>query len=238
MILFNHSMESAMFNSMRPISINKKIFTLATAFVFLNGCVHSHHNVPSTEKPDQSLSQHAVCCQSLSQLPFKILPPHLKARLNLDGNDPVVNISGDKTYVEPISLPKTKNGILLQIDSLVSRHHSGLKASAIYPVITLLDSNHQPIETLDELPFEFKGALYGWKKIRIVATIDQRFPDARYALIHTNTEKLSQSLSTRRPVSIIQSSDFDSMLYHQSSFSRKRIDFSSTGVLSVLAYPL
>ena len=47
---------------------------------------------------------------------------------------------------------------------------------------------------------------------------------------------LNQALSTQEPISVIQQSAFDTMIYVQPTLSKKRIDFTETGVLNVLAY--
>jgi len=72
--------------------------------------------------------------------------------------------------------------------------------------------------------------------MRFVVALTNDYRDTRYVLIHTSDEKLNQALSTQKPVSVIQQSAFDTMIYVQPTLSKKRINFTETGVLNVLAY--
>ncbi len=142
-----------------------------------------------------------------------------------------------RSYVEPFLIPENNGITLLQIDSLATRNSFTKSATMVFPVVSLINSQFELIATLDNLPFTYSNN-FGWKRIQVVVTIDDQFEDATYAVVHTSTEKLSHSLSTRKPAQIIKNTDFDTMLYVQPSQLKKRIRFTSSGVLNVMAYPL
>lgn len=244
MILYNDSIESTipefLSDTYKIVKLNHlKIILISTLSLLGFGCVHSHHNrADHVHKPEQSLQQSAVCCESFKQLGFKKLPANYKATLYLNSDDPVYSFDTGKSYVESILLPEHNGVTLLKIDSLVSRHSVTGIPTAVFPVVTLLDNNYQPVATLDNLEFTYRNNLLGWRRIRVVITIDNNYSDARYAIIHTSNEKLTESLSTRRPIAIIKEDDFDSMLYANPRKSRKRIKFANNGVFEIVAYPL
>ena len=202
--------------------------------LLLIGCASSTIEQP----PPQTLSQTTVCCESFDELEFKKLPPKSEATLYLDANDPAFKFETGKSYVEPILLPPDSGITLLQIDSLVSRNNGTSIPTVVFPVVTLLDSQYQPIATLDQLPFRYLNSFFGRKRIQVVVTIDDQFEDAKYALIHTSAKKLQQSLSTREPVQIIQESGFDTIFYAQPTKSRYRIHFSESGAFNIIAFPV
>ena len=215
------------------------ILPLLLVSVIAAGCTLQPVTPPDQiSQPEQSLAQASLCCESFAELAFKKLPPKFEARLKLDKADPVVNFSTGRSYVEPILLPENPGSILLQIDTLVSRKSLRKPWTAFYPVVTLLDDQYRAIATLDKLPFQYHSTLGLWRKLRIVVTIDDRYPKPTYALIHTSDERLNQSLSVQKDPTIIQRSGFDTMVYAQPTRSRDRILFSETGVIHVIAYPL
>ena len=210
---------------------------IALLAVFAVGCQSPHASKgENVEKPVELLSQATVCCTDFSELSFKKLPARYEATLVLDAEDPVYQFDSGKSYVEAIVLPESEGATLLQIDSLVSRRNALSPSHAIFPVVTLLDGEFNAISTLDEMAFEYTSTLGGWRKLRFVVALTNEFSDTRYVLIHTSDEKLRQALSTQKPISVIQQSDFDTMIYVQPTLSKKRINFTETGTVNVLAY--
>ncbi len=203
--------------------------------LFLGGCASS---TQTPDQPRQTLEQTTVCCASFSELAFKRLLPKSEATLYLDANDPAIEFDTGKSYVEPLLLPANNGITLLQIDSMVSRNNGTNIPTVVFPVVTLLNSQYQPIVTLDKLPFRYISSFFGWKRIQVVVTIDDQYEDAKYALIHTSSVKLKQSLSTRKPIQIVQDTGFDTIIYAQPTNSRNRIRFSEIGIFNVIAYPL
>ena len=204
----------------------------------LSGCVHHHIGSSNLIQPDQTLEQAPECCSHFSELAYKKLPEKFKANLVIDDADPIFEFQTGRSYAEPILLPKYDSVILLQIDSFISRPLPNDLPTVFFPAITLLDENHQHLATLDQLPFEYRHNFALWRKIRLVATIDRSYGDAKYAVIHTTNERLSQGLSTHRPVSVVRQKDFDSMLYGSPTKPRKRVVFSETGLIQILAFPI
>jgi len=234
--MFNDSIESAMFTAMNPIAQKMRSSSLILCLLVV-GCSHvSNPNPRDVSKPAGNLEQGIACCTNFSQLKYKILPENYRATLSLDAADPILDLDSGKTYVEALALPETDEIILFEIESIVSRRNLRKPSSALYPIVTLLDANHQPVVTLDELPFTFDTTLGTHRHLHMLITLDERYPDVRYALIHSNDVKLTQALSTQKPVRIIKQSNFESMVYVQPTKSRKRIRFSNTGVVNVLAY--
>ncbi len=225
-----------MFTPMNPI-VQKMRSTSLILCLLVAGCSHvSNPNPKDVSKPATNLEQGTPCCTSFSQLKYKILPENYRATLSLDAADPILDLDSGKTYVEALVLPETDETILLEIESLVSRRNLRKPSSALYPIVTLLDANHLPVITLDDLPFTFDTTMGTHRHLHMVITLDERYPNVRYALIHSNDVKLTQVLSTQKPVRIIKQSNFDSMIYVQPTTSRKRIRFSNMGVINVLAY--
>jgi hypothetical protein len=219
---------------MKSYSVALAACCTITLPLLLSGCASSAIDQP----PVQTLGQTTVCCESFDELEFKILSPKSEATLYLDANDPAFKFETGKSYVEPILLPPDNGITLLQIDSLVSRNNGTSIPTVVFPVVTLLDSQHQAIVTLDKLPFRYLDSLFGWRRIQVVVTIDDQYEDAKYALIHTSTKKMQQSLSTRKPVQIIQESGYDTIFYAQPTKSRNRIRFSESGKLNIIAFPV
>ena len=224
-------------------AMHTRVLLVVAALLFLNACTYYTHTDnsdldPSERPPEQSLAQTTVCCDSYAELEFKNLPPKFDATLFLDADDPAMVFTTGKSYVEPLLLPETSGIILLQIDSLVSKHSPYGVPTAVFPVVTLLDSQYQPVATLDQLPFEYQSKYFDSKRIRFVVTIDGQYEDVTYALIHTSSEKLNQSLSIQEPIQIVQDAGFETILYAEPSFSRKRIRFVESGVFNVKAFPL
>ena len=219
------------------MQINKHILISSLTALLLSGCAGQYFNSKTVTQPIQSLEQTTLCCDHFSDLAFKKLPAKFKANLALNSDDPVFDFETGKSYAEPILLPESDGPILLQIDSFISAPLPHKLSTVVYPVVTLLDENHKVLATLDQLPFKYSNIFQG-RKIRMVATIDHNYGKVKYAVIHTSKEKQSQSISTRKPISIVQHADFDTMLYEISSKSRKRIRFSYSGNLQVIAFPL
>ena len=234
--MFNDSIESAMFATMN--FTDRKIHSaLLISCLLFTGCSHvNNRNPEDVSKPATNLEQGISCCTSFSQLKYKKLPENYRATLSLDAKDPILDLDSGKTYVEALALPETNETILLEIESVVTRRNLRKPSSTLYPIVTLLDANHEPVVTLDELPFTFDTTLGTHRHLHMVITLDERYSDVRYALIHSNDIKLTQALSTQKPVRIIKQSNFDSMIYVQPTKSRKRIRFSNKGVINVLAY--
>ena len=234
--MFNDSIESAMFTLMNSIAQKMRSTSLILCLL-VAGCSHvSNPNPKDVSKPTTNLEQGIACCTSFSQLKYKILPENYRATLALDDADPILDLDSGKTYVEALALPETDETILLEIESIVTRRNLRKPSSALYPIVTLLDANHQPLATLDELPFTFDTTMGTHRHLHMIITLDERYPDVRYVLIHSNDIKLTQVLSTQKPVRIIKQSNFDSMVYVQPTTSRKRIRFSNQGLVNVLAY--
>ncbi len=215
---------------------------LCSAALVVVGCApYQNYQDADSDKatrPALTLEQSQACCSSYSELSYKKLPEKIRATLSIDEDDPVFQFDSGKSYVEPISLPQTGSRMLLEIQSVVSHRNLTRASTVLFPVITLLDENHETIATLDNLPFTYDNPFDGWRSLTVVVTLDHRFENARYALIHTTDAKLNQALSTQQPVRIIEQSGFDTMLYVQPTRSRKRIRFSGTGVVNITAYPL
>ena len=234
--MFNDSIESAMFTVMNPIARKMRPASLALCLL-ITGCSHVANPSPDdVSKPDINLEQSIACCTSFSQLKYKKLPENYRAILSLDAEDQILDLDSGKTYVEALALPESDETIILEIESVVTRRNLRKPSSALYPIVTLLNANHQPVETLDELPFTFDTTLGTYRHLHMVITLDDRYPDVRYVLIHSNDIKLTQALSTQKPIRIIKQSDFHSMVYVQPTISRKRIQFSNMGVVNVLAF--
>jgi hypothetical protein len=234
--MFNDSIESAMFTVMNPKARKMRPASLILCLL-IAGCSHvTNPNPKNVSRPGTNLEQGIACCTSYSQLKYKILPENYRATLSLDAEDPILDLDSGKTYVEALALPETDETILLEIESVVTRRNLRKPSSALYPIVTLLNASHQPVVTLDELPFTFDTTLGTYRHLHMVITLDDRYPDVRYALIHSNDLKITQALSTQKPIRIIKQSDFDSMVYVQPTISRKRIQFSNKGVINVLAY--
>jgi hypothetical protein len=227
------------------------LLTTAAKFVYLalgcaalatGGCApyqnYQAETLQDAGKPILSLEQAQACCSAYSELAYKKLPEQFRATLSIDENDPVFLFDSGKSYVEPILLPQTGTGTLLEIQSVVSHRNLASASTVLFPVVTLLDQDHNTIATLDDLPFIYDNPFGGWRSLTVVVTLDSRFDNARYALIHTTDEKLKQALSTQKPVRIIKQSGFDTILYAQPTLSRKRIQFSATGVVNITAFPL
>jgi len=207
--------------------------------ISLAGCAHHYTTSDNVAQPEQSLQQTQPCCDGFSELNFKKLRARFKTNLIIDEADPVIELStGGKSYAEALLLPENNGTTLLQVDSIIKQSLPHVPSKVFYPIITLLDANHQPLETLDRLPFKYSGGLGLWRKLRIVATIDERYRNAKYALIHTSKEKLNQGISTQKPVSVIRHDGFHSMIYGSTTKSRKQVLFSDKGKIQVLAYPL
>ena len=114
---------------------------IALLAVFAAGCQSPHASKgENVEKPVQLLNQATVCCEDYSELSYKKLPPRYEVTLVLDEEDPVYQFDSGKSYVEAIVLPESRGETLLQIDSLVSRRNAFAPSHAVFPVVTLLDS--------------------------------------------------------------------------------------------------
>jgi hypothetical protein len=214
-------------------------FLLVASTLAMSGCGYYYHSETERDgRPVQSLEQTTVCCDSLGELSYRELVPRVEIQVLLDDNDPVLSFDSGKSYVEPFTLPQSGGVTLLQVDSLVGLWDVTEIPSVVFPVVTLLNSDFEEIVTLDQLPYQFDNFALDQKRIRIVVTIDDQYADASYALIHTSQDKLSNSISTRKPYTIIKHTNFDTMLYDQQESSRKRIRFSHSGALNVIVYPL
>ena len=201
------------------------------------GCTHvSNRHPEAVSKPITTLSQSSPCCTDFSQLRYKELPQNYRATLAVNSEDFVIELDSGKTYAEAIALPESSKTILLEVESIVSYPTLYKPSSVLFPAITLLDDKHQPIITLDDLPFSFDTSFGIWRHLHMIITLDHQYKNARYALIHTTGKRLKQSLSTQKPFRIIQNSGFDTIAYVQPSKSNKRIRFSEQGVINVLAY--
>lgn len=211
---------------------------LALVAVFsITGCFHVTNPKPeNVHKPDLTLQQRTNCCNDFSQLAYKSLPENYRATLVVDEEDQVMQMETGKTYVEALILPQSKGTTYLEIQSIVSHHNWQKPSTMLFPIVTLLNSEYEEVATFDDLPFEYNHTLGTWRHIHMVLTLDQQFKDARYALIYTNNEKLTQGLSTQKPAQIVKLTNFESMIYVQPTQTRKRVRFTPNGVVNVLAY--
>jgi hypothetical protein len=230
-------MKNKTLNNSTKLALDKIRFVFLGATLALTGCSHVYNQNPeAVSEPALSLEQSPSCCDSFSQLQYKQLPKNFRATLTIDVEDAVLDLGSGKTYVEALELPQSDSTILLEIESRVSHRNFSKPSTVFFPTVTLLDESYAPIATLDNLPFTYGSTLGTWRHIHMVITLDKDYKNTRYALIHTTDERISQAVSTRYPKQIVKRSNFDTMIYHQSTESKKRIHFSRQGVINVLAY--
>ena len=207
--------------AMTSTPVTAKAFLLIISALGMAGCGYYYHSEPDREgRPVQSLAQTTVCCDSPEELTYRELASRVDLPILMDDQDPVYEFESGKSYVEAFSLPQSTTNALLQIDSLVGKQVVTEIPTVVFPMVTLVDSNFKEIVTLDQLSYEFDNSMLGQRKLRVVVTIDDRYTDVRYALIHTSEDRLPYSISTRKPYSIIQHSGFDTMLYDYPEKSR------------------
>lgn len=208
------------------------------AALLTSGCYYHHTEQDRGGRPVQALEETTICCEALDELSYRELQPNVELPILLDDRDPVYEFENGKSYVEPFKLPESNGIVLLQVDSLAGKWQTTGRPTVVFPVITLLDSNYNQIATLEDLPYEVVNPWVGQKLLRVVATIDDRYPDARYALIHTSKTRLNQSISTRKPYAIVRTSNFDTMLYDQTTTEGKWVRFTHSGAMNLRAYPM
>ena len=214
-----------------------KYIMVLIAAALMSGCAAmNRHWDQNPDKPELQLAQTPACCAGLSEVQFKQLPVNFRARLLLNQDDPVFDFDSGKSYMEALALPESDSPLLLQIESLVHYKNVPPQAHVLYPSVTLLDESYNTIGSLQDFPYEFDRPLFGPNRLKFVALLNGDYSKARYVLIHTSEERLSQGISSHDPYSVIRYDRFKSMIYSNPAQSHRQIQFSETGKINVLAY--
>lgn len=203
----------------------------------LAGCISFDHSIIDEPiKPARTLAQRP-CCDSIFGVEAHPLPTDQYITLVLDHDDAVLDFPGGKSFTKAIQLPEIDGPYLLQIDSVVYRPNIDLKPVALYPVVTFLDSDLKPLSTHDNQDIDYRHPIFGPGLLRTIISLEAGSP-ARYALLHTSSQRLNQAISTSDSHRLVQVDNFDTILYSSPAQSRRKVRFVETGMVNVLAYPL
>jgi len=212
-----------------------KAAPLLVTAAMLTGCIHFDHSlITEPLQPSRSLAQRQ-CCDSLLELKAHPLPLDQYVTLTVGREDSVIEFRSGKSFTKALELPKLASEYLLQFDSVVNYPRIDLFPEAMYPMVTLLDANLNPVAIYDNETLDLRKPVFGPNLLRIILTVEPGSA-ARYALIHTSAGRTAQGLSVDPPYEVVQKDNFDGMLYGRPSQSRKKIHFSETGMVNVLAY--
>jgi len=201
----------------------------------LAGCIHFDRSVIAEPiSPVRSLSQRP-CCDSLLELEVFPLPLNEYVTMVVDRNDSVFEFRSGKSFAKALELPQLEEEYLLQLDSVVNIPRLDLNREVMFPMVTLLDANLDPVAIYDDETVDLRKPFFGPDLLRIILTVE-RGSAARYALIHTSDARTRQGMSADSPYELVQKSDFNTMLYARPSEPRRKIHFVETGMINVLAY--
>jgi len=212
-----------------------RIFSVSLFSLMLSGCIHFDHSLVETPKqPVRTLEQHP-CCDNILGLDVHPLPVNEYVTFLIDENDPVLELSGGKSFAKAIQLPSVEGEYLLQLDSVVNIPRIDLFPEAMFPMVTLLDAELQTIATHDNEPVKLLRPIFGPKMVRIILTVEADSP-ARYAIVHTSEKRTRQALTIHAPIELVQRDSFETLLYSRPTQSRNKIHFVETGMINMLAY--
>ncbi len=176
------------------------------------------------------------CCDTFDTMAFKVLPAEQKVRLAINSDDPNFGFEGGYSHYEALTLPELSQPYVLQFESEVVRGNKNHRGEIFFPVLTFLDANKQKIKTFDTLPYTLQTPFYGRNHIRSSIRVGAKLAAARYVVVHTQDDKLEQSIATGDGKTVLQSKGFGSMIYAPITAPRFRINFAAKGWVRILAY--
>jgi hypothetical protein len=175
---------------------------LATGLAFaLAGCG------PSLLQMRGTLTDSAVCCQRLSELPYSTLSPGESTVLTV--GPPAYRFEGGKSYFAAYSVPTLAAPARLQVESYMQVAMASLSEEGQYifaPQLLLLDERHAPLRSLPlrmrrmayvpVTEFAVTGGL-GWK---FVHAVDLEPGDGvRHVVVHTTDALMAGSTPIEAP---------------------------------------
>ncbi|MEA3290691.1 MAG: MalM family protein [Pseudomonadota bacterium] len=207
--------------------------TLLLGLTFAGGC-----QTTAPQDSQLALQEAPECCVDFTGLNYKVMTADKPGTLRVDREDPAITFENGKSFVEAVALPPLALPYRLRIESFTSYPPGSRKPEVFYPLITLLDADFQPLETLENLPFEYNAAVFGRNRIVMTVTFTGDLAAARYAVIHSSDAQSSMALTKMHSGETIKTDPFESMVYAPVTPARYRINFGPEGRIRLLAYSL
>jgi hypothetical protein len=162
---------------------------------------------PSLLQMRGTLTDSAVCCQRLSELPYSTLSPGESTVLTV--GPPAYRFEGGKSYFAAYSVPTLAAPARLQVESYMQVAMASLSEEGQYifaPQLLLLDERHAPLRSLPlrmrrmayvpVTEFAVTGGL-GWK---FVHAVDLEPGDGvRHVVVHTTDALMAGSTPIEAP---------------------------------------
>ncbi len=209
--------------------------SVALLFPLAGGCIRFDHSaLGEPVEPRRSLEQHP-CCEPVRGMEVHPLPVNRYVTLVVDEDDPVIEFRSGKSFAKAVQLPVIDDEYVLQVDSVVNIPRLDFFQEALFPMVTLLDAQLEPVAVYDDLEAELRNPFIGPKLLRILVTVEAG-SKARYALVHTSQERTRYGMALFYPYEVVAQDGFDSMIYARPSQSAEKIHFVETGMLTLLAY--
>jgi hypothetical protein len=165
------------------------------ALVALAGC----HAIipPNLRPPDKTVDPLAAaraqleaakpCCGTFADFSFQDTLPWQPRRFALDGNSPVANLNGDRSYFLAFRLP-TAAAVPYTIAVKSELNGRWLHSSYIFaPTIVVLDEAFQPIDTKDVQLCEYMG--WTSESTGAFGSIDVVSDKARYLVVYSSAKQ-------------------------------------------------
>ena len=189
-------------------------------------------------KPELVKTTPVTFYDSFSQMEFKDLPGEEELRVGIHYEDPAFRFEGGLSRYEALRLPALPQPYLLRVESEVVRDSSVDVGTLFYPVLTFLDGNMAPIRTFDSLPYVMQKETGRANYIVSLVQISDELAAARYVVIHTQDDKLDKAIGRDQGKDLMQSKNFDTMMFAPITAPLYRYEFAPDGWLRLKAEAL
>ena len=207
----------------------RKIVLLASV-LSLGACANHGVQPPVVIKAPEDFTH------TFADMSFKQLPADEKVRLAINNEDPRFQFAGGDSFYEALSLPQLAKPYLIQVQSEVVTSSSDYHGEMFFPVLTFLDANKESMITVDSLPYVLQEPVTERNYMEASIQISDELANARYLVIHTQTDKLEMSIARGDGQSLLRSSGYQTMMFAPSTKPRYRVNFSLDGWVRLKAY--